>query len=487
MAQPTKLMLFIACCLTQGFSAGAATLSVPSFEYPTIQQAIADAIHSDTIVVAPGTYQETIDLLGKAITLRSMEGPATATISGQGRSGSVITCVSGEGPDTVIDGFKIVGGTGTPIGPNSATFGGGMLCQDSGPTVRNCVFADNTANTGGGMYNSASHPIISGCTFRSNNAVSGGGLQNVNSNPTLTDCVFTTNFAEIKGAAVSNVDSSPTITHCTFLLNQTPIDGGGIINAGDSQPSISNCVFRENSAMDGGAMGNFEGARPLVANCAFHQNQAGRLGGAMYNIGSDPTLIGCVFGGNTAGVRGGGMNNQLSSPLIANCTFSGNATNLFEGGGMFNNAASFPTVINSILWGNSPDTIAGAGTPFVAFSDVEGGGFLGTGNIEADPLFIDPEDGDFRLRLNSPCIDAGDATVPYMELGTDVGGAPRVVGGGVDMGAYENQGMAAPAVAEWGMVVLTLLTLVAGTALFRAQIVTDCQTANRTGRPRWTQ
>ena len=267
------------------------------------------------------------------------------------------------------------------------------------------------------------------------------------------------------------------ITGSTFLRNNSPVDGGGIVNAGDSQPRISDCVFRENSALDGGAMANFAGARPFVSNCAFHQNRAGRTGGAMYNIVSDPTLIGCVLDGNTAGARGGGMSNQLSSPLIANCTFSGNTANLFEGGGMFNNAASFPTVDSSILWGNSPETFAGDGTLFVTFSDVEGG-FPGTGNIDADPLFIDPDNADFRLRADSPCIDAGNATADHLEIDTDVGGAPRVVGGVIDMGAFESQGMAIPAVAEWGLVVLALLTLVAGTTLLREKKATDCPAAN---------
>ena len=40
-------------------------------DYPTIQGAIDAAFNGDAIVVAPGTYNETIDLLGKAIRIRS--------------------------------------------------------------------------------------------------------------------------------------------------------------------------------------------------------------------------------------------------------------------------------------------------------------------------------------------------------------------------------------------------------------------------------
>ncbi|MEM7305073.1 MAG: hypothetical protein AAF682_00315 [Planctomycetota bacterium] len=62
-------------------------------------------------------------------------------------------------------------------------------------------------------------------------------------------------------------------------------------------------------------------------------------------------------------------------------------------------------VLNSIVRGNSPDQIAGA--PTVEYSNVEGG-FAGTGNIDADPLFV--SGSDFHLTVGSPGVDAGDNT-----------------------------------------------------------------------------
>ncbi len=69
----------------------------------------------------------------------------------------------------------------------------------------------------------------------------------------------------------------------------------------------------------------------------------------------------------------------------------------------------------------------------------------GEGNIDEDPLFVDPDgcddvlgttDDNLRLSVDSPCIDAGDSnTVPGPN---DIEGGPRVIGpGGIDMGAYE--------------------------------------------------
>ena len=90
------------------------------------------------------------------------------------------------------------------------------------------------------------------------------------------------------------------------------------------------------------------------------------------------------------------------------------------GGGVYFNSAS--TMINSILWNNYPDEIYGSAT--VNYSDIRGG-YARTGNIDLDPLFVDPENDDFHLTENSPCIDAGDPTSPLDPDGTRA-----------DMGAY---------------------------------------------------
>ena len=119
---------------------------------------------------------------------------------------------------------------------------------------------------------------------------------------------------------------------------------------------------------------------------------------------------------------------------------------------------AFCTIKNSIVWGNWDHIFehTNAGSPVsysedVSYSDIQGG-FPGTGNINANPIFIQPlgadntaatEDDNFHLENyyfipNSPCIDSGDpnfASVYYYSP-TDLDGNPRILFG-TDMGCYE--------------------------------------------------
>ena len=104
----------------------------------TIQTGIDAAGSGDTVLVSPGTYHETIDFIGKGVTLRSIAGPDATTIDASGLNDSVVKCVSGEGPDAVLQGFTITGGAG-------AIEGGGMSNIRSSPTMWKCSYAGRTA------------------------------------------------------------------------------------------------------------------------------------------------------------------------------------------------------------------------------------------------------------------------------------------------------------------------------------------------------
>ncbi len=338
--------------ISHGGMAAGETFGIPG-DFTTIQECISFAVSGvDECLVAPGSYDENINFLGKAITVRSSGGAGVTTITGAGLNDSVVKCISGEGLDTILDGFTVTGGD---------------------------------ASNGGGMFNAG---------------------------------------------------SSPTVTNCTFNGNSAALLGGGMTNLGSSSPAVTNCTFSGNSALFGGGMVNTLSSSPTVTNCTFNGNSASvAAGGGMYNFESSPTVTNCTFSGNTSD-GGGGMSNTGGSPTVTNCTFSGNSA--VGGGGMLNTLSSSPTVTNCVLWGNSPDEVFddGSSTTVTTYSDISGG-FAGEGNINADPHFVDADNGDFRLTADSPCIDAGDPDFVPDPGETDLEGHARVLCDHVDMGAYD--------------------------------------------------
>ncbi len=269
-------------------------LRVPG-DFPTIQAAITAAEDGDEVEVHPGTYNENINLLGKAITVRSTDptDPAVvvSTIIDGGGRGTVVTCDSGEGADTVLSGFVITGG-------NARSEGGGMYNLLSSPTVSNCTFSGNAATVrGGGMANSTSNSTVTNCTFSNNTAGFGGGMANTNQSYALvTNCTFSGNTATGSGGGMYNFLCVPTVTHCTFSGNTAMNVGGGMRNSGRS-PTVSHCTFSGNTAINGGG-GMYCTGGPTVSHCTFSGN-ASSDGGGMYISGGNTKVSDCQIWGNT--------------------------------------------------------------------------------------------------------------------------------------------------------------------------------------------
>src|SRR5689334_9744020 len=89
-------------------AAQAAVIRVPA-DQPTIQAAISVATNGDSIQVAPGTYIENINFLGKAIRVISDQGPQVTIIDGTS-AGAVVTFNSGEGLQSELKGFTVRNG-----------------------------------------------------------------------------------------------------------------------------------------------------------------------------------------------------------------------------------------------------------------------------------------------------------------------------------------------------------------------------------------
>ncbi len=213
--------------------------------------------------------------------------------------------------------------------------------------------------------------------------------------------------------------------------------GGGLYNTGAS-PAVSNCVFSGNTAKFGAGLDNLHGSSPTISGCVFSGNTATIVGGGLGDYDqSSPTIVDCVFWNNTAPTGAAIDDYKDCSPVLVACTFSGNTAD--EGAAIYDYDGCFPTLTDCILWGDTGDAEFhedGGSMATVTYSLVQGG-FAGTGNLSADPRFVNAATGNLHLLAGSPAIDTGTSTgAPAVDLD----GVRRPQGAGFDMGAYEKRG-----------------------------------------------
>jgi hypothetical protein len=261
---------------------------------------------------------------------------------------------------------------------------------------------------------------------------------------------------------------------------------GGAIALYNSSPTITNCQVVNNSASSyGGGISCRDNSSPILSNCQILNNISGDEGGGIYCwVNSEIKIDHSVVAGNHGNNAGGGLFfyesgdvvTDPNKPTLTFCTITANRTDGL-GGGIFV-MDSVVELNNSILWNNTAagafsgpqialldDSLFGT-TLSVNYCDVTGldQGHLiesncildwGNGNIDADPLFVDPSQHDYHLKSasghwnpqtsdwvlddgdnydpdddeNSPCIDAGDPMLP-------VGSEMQCNGGRVNIGTY---------------------------------------------------
>jgi hypothetical protein len=391
-------------------------------DFDNIQAAIDAASNGDEIIVMPGTYTSmqdghVVNMLGKAMTLRSSDPSdpdvVAATIIDGENTRRGIACHSGETSQTIISGFTITNGYATGFdydGDGDIDWweddGGGMLNDNSSPTLTDCTFTDNTANWGGGMFNeNYSNSTLTACTFENNTAArGGGGMLNVMSDPMLGGCTFTGNTAGFGGGGMFNSGSSTMLTNSTVCGN-TPdqiwggwIDGGGSCiayscedNNGDgipdkcTNPGGNTILVPEeyatiqdaiNVAVHGDEIIIGPGTYTGGGNFVF--NPMGKRLWIHSSDGPEVTIIDgegvrrgiqctggesseTIFEGLTitggVGRYGGGMYNSESNPTLTDCTFNSNAATYY-GGGMYNYNSS-PTLTNCSFENNTASESGG--------------------------------------------------------------------------------------------------------------------------------
>ena len=313
--------------------------------------------------------------------------------------------------------------TYTRISGGNAEVGGGLCCagQPARVTLAHCVITGNAASSGGGVFADSGVKVwLSRCDVSRNTTTSyGAGIYNEDGTMVVQDCLVSGNAAGGSGGGVVN-GSTISLTGCTIIENTSGRYGGGFDNWDVS--SLVDCIIADNSAASDG--GGIENTDSLAAvGCTITGNHSGRYGGGIDNWAGRTSLTRCLFADNSATYDGGGIFNYVSATLaVTNCTIADNTT-ASQGGGFYNASSAQGRLVNTIISGNSPQNMYYVdGAVEVAYSCIPGGipeGVAGgNGNISDDPLFFDPQSGDYSLLSVSPCVDAGDPESPLDADGT---------------------------------------------------------------------
>lgn len=398
-------------------------------------------LDGDTLLVAEGTYHESIDPRGKRVTIDGRDARVPPIFDARG-NGSVLVFRSGEGPDTVVRGLHLTGGFAWREGGgvrvegaspvlenllvtgNRATRGGGVGVVDGGaPRFLDCRIEENVAEVGGGCFDEEGHSRFDGCTIDRNEAsLSGGALRG-----TYERCSFTGNRTE-GDAAVSNVTARD-----TWIRDNVNLQKGG----GGAQYSVlEDCIVIGNRAesaagvygseLVGGAVlyniasGEVAGYGAGLYHCKardvwIHGNAA--LGGTEGNPSRGGGALSCALErcritGNEADLGAGVCFEQFTGIALDSCTVTGNRSRA-AGGGLWFPGYPGPVVRSTILWGNLPNSVASPkpDAATVRYSCVEGD-WPGKGNFDRDPRLFGPAGSDLHLLATSPCIDRGSPKSP---------------------------------------------------------------------------
>ncbi len=386
--------------------------------FHTIQGGIAASSPGDMVLVTNGVYRPTEPpeydqwgicppwiVISNAILVTSMNGPDVTTIDG-GRVRQEGASITGNG---ILSGFTITGWgsveyDGDEWETNYEWFCGVVL--NSG-TVSNCVITGNSGQQQGGVF--CLKGTVIDCVISKNRGNMGAGVQFREG--LMSGCSISENYGSGVYLFCSADDIEMVMENCLISDNYTYTSGAGAwIDLGSSPKrtsriKLNNCIIRNNIAREVGggifAASAFDGLE--LSNCIFYGNYSecagiwNRQGGGAvyfyfdeYRTGTLARVSNCIFEENRAVV--------------------GNNTIGFDDVTRHSSVVYQNTCFDQPSWSSS-------------------------GIILGDPDFVDPANGDFRLRFNSICRDGGANS--SVEADTDFAGNPRIQNGTVDIGAFE--------------------------------------------------
>jgi len=386
-------------------TASASTINVPA-QQPTIQDGINAAVNGDTVLVAPGTYVENINFNGKAITVTSSGGASVTIINGNALA-PVAAFVTSEGTSSVLSGFTLENGVGTfAFGYQ----GGGVSISFASPTIRNNVITTNSANSG-------------------------------------------------EGGGIGIYWGSPIVTG-NLIMNNAAAFGGGVSIIGSSTAQFLHNTIRNNTAGDGAAFELFGAGTVLIEDNTIVENSAaGGQGGGLWVVNeADEIIVQNVIARNTAASGSQvytSIPQSISGFVLINNTIVSSANSTADAAVIADGFNTNAQIINNVIvaFGTEAGLLCNpfyqGGPPIVHYNDAISAtqlsygdscaGFAGqNGNISASPQFVNSAKGNYQLLKTSPAINAGTNSAPDIPK-KDFAGRPRIVGGIIDMGAYEYQ------------------------------------------------
>jgi len=370
------LICLITNTLLSSYSYGKIIL-VP-YNYLTIQTGIDNASIGDTVLVSPGTYVENINFNGKNIVVASLylttgdTSFLSQTVINGNRSDFVVTFENGENSYSQIMGFTITDG-----GMDSVSLlGGGLICNNSSPVIKNNKIVFNSLGYAGmgAIYCINSNAFISRNIIKNNKVVTAdhaGAIVCINSNPVISENLIENNsfnFVQYS-AGIFCSNSRPLITNNKIISNTggyVSKGGGGIICINESIADIKFNIIAKNDHDSWSAGVLVKNSQAYVVNNTIYENIYGI-------IALDTSYV------------------SINSSIIWHTSSFNNSTYIEQG---------------SYIWSKWTDV---QDTLWV---------YSNCGNINIDPLFVDPSNNDFSLQPNSPCVDAGNPFQPKDPDGT---------------------------------------------------------------------
>ncbi len=279
----------------------ATTINIPG-DYSTIQAGIDAASNGDTVLVQPDTYVENIDYNGKSIVVGSLfmttsdTSYIASTIIDGNQNGSVVSFQNSEDSTSVLSGFTITNGSGTSLG--SSTYGGGVYCWYTSPSLNNLTVMNCSASSsGGGIICFYSNSNLENVTIANNSAADGGGIYCGYSSPSLKNVTITGNSASSYGGGIYCSSSDPTLVNC-IIWNDSPqeifvLSGTTTVTYSDIQ-------------------GGWTGIGNIDANPLFCNPNSGD-----FTLSEDSPCVGTGEGGANMGALGVGCGTIILEPVIA--------------------------------------------------------------------------------------------------------------------------------------------------------------------------